>query len=352
MVEEQTTYSAGLIGCGRMGATIDDEVEGSPTAQHPYSHAAGHVAADRVDLVAAADIDEEQLEAAQDRYDIPNGYGDYREMIDEEDLDIVSVATRPAPHRDMVCYAAENGVPAIYCEKPLCRSMEEADAMKEAVQANDVHFNLGVNRRYMPMYRTIREMANDGEIGDRRAIIAQVGPGSALWGHSHAVDMIYFLNDDQDVDWVQGEAEFSEGDMEQERLTVDPTVRMGYIRFSDGVRGYLTQAGNYEFEVDGEDGKIRTLNKGLEAQIRRPEGESGLLGEERLDDIEHRSGTLGCIEELVAALDGEGPTSGSIEVAAKGQEIALGMLVSSRRGGERVELPLENREFYVDPGSW
>ena len=52
------TYRACLIGCGRMGATIDDEVEGRPDRDlwQPFSHAAAAVACDRTDLVAVADV--------------------------------------------------------------------------------------------------------------------------------------------------------------------------------------------------------------------------------------------------------------------------------------------------------
>ena len=52
------TYGACLIGCGRMGATIDDEVEGRPDSYlwQPFSHAAAAVACDRTDLVAVADV--------------------------------------------------------------------------------------------------------------------------------------------------------------------------------------------------------------------------------------------------------------------------------------------------------
>ena len=48
------TYRACLIGCGRMGATIDDEVESRPDRHlwQPFSHAAAAVACDRTDLVA------------------------------------------------------------------------------------------------------------------------------------------------------------------------------------------------------------------------------------------------------------------------------------------------------------
>ena len=50
-------YRVGLVGCGRMGATIDDEVKDRPNAHIflPYSHAAAIVASERTELVAVSD---------------------------------------------------------------------------------------------------------------------------------------------------------------------------------------------------------------------------------------------------------------------------------------------------------
>ena len=130
------TYRAALIGCGRMGATIDDEVRDHPLSYLwlPYSHAAAVVACDRTELVAVSDVDGEKAEAIRQRYEVPVCYADYKEMIKKEALDIVCIATRPATHAEMVVFAAENGVKGIYCEKPLCCSMAEADAMVAAVE--------------------------------------------------------------------------------------------------------------------------------------------------------------------------------------------------------------------------
>lgn len=355
MSRSDEPYRAALIGCGRMGATIDDEVDGRPNApQRPYSHAAGYAAADRVALVAAADVDADALAAARERYDIPRGYADYREMIETEDPDIVSVATRPDTHAEMVGFAAENGVPAVYCEKPLCRSMAEADELVAVCRRNDVLFNLGVNRRFVPLYRTVCELVDDGEIGERRAIIAQCGAGAALWSHSHAADMLCFLAGDGEIDWVQAEADFDADDLEGDRLLRDPPVHMGYVRFADGTRGYLTRGGGYEFEVDGEDGKIRTLNNGQTATLRRERGDEELLEAEPFPEVANESGTLGCIEDLVAALDGDGTTAAPIETAAAGHELCMGWLESHRRDGARVSLPLDDgaRRLAVDPPGW
>src|SRR5437879_1105406 len=119
------TYRACLIGCGRMGATIDDEVRDHPDSFRwlPYSHAAACAAIERLDLVAVADLVPEKVRSVQDRYRVERGYTDYREMIVRERPDLVCIATRPPAHVETTRFAAEKGVRAIYCEKPLCCSM-------------------------------------------------------------------------------------------------------------------------------------------------------------------------------------------------------------------------------------
>ena len=106
------TYRVGLIGCGRMGATIDDEVKDRPNAHIflPYSHAAAIVASERTKLVAVCDSVPEKAEAIGQRYGAQKAYSDHEAMIDAENLDMVAVATRPGPHAAIVRYAAERGV--------------------------------------------------------------------------------------------------------------------------------------------------------------------------------------------------------------------------------------------------
>jgi len=98
-----------------MGATIDDEVKSHPKSNLwlPYSHAAGYVAVKKTDLIAVSDTVKEKVEAIQKRYNVPKGYTDYREMIEKEKPDIVSIATRPGPHAEMTIFAAEHGVKGI-----------------------------------------------------------------------------------------------------------------------------------------------------------------------------------------------------------------------------------------------
>ena len=174
-------YRACLIGCGRMGATIDDEVCDHP--HHflwlPYSHAAGYTASEHTDLVAVSDVVPEKVSAIQKRYNAHNGYTDYREMIRKEEPDIVSIATRPATHAEATIFVEKNGVKGVYYEKPLCYSMEEADAIREACEKHDVKFNYGMQRRYTPLYQKMRELIDHGELGEIQAVIGHVGVGAA-----------------------------------------------------------------------------------------------------------------------------------------------------------------------------
>ena len=50
------TYRVGVIGCGRMGSTINDEVHGNTSVILPFSHTAAYMEEPRVDVVAAADV--------------------------------------------------------------------------------------------------------------------------------------------------------------------------------------------------------------------------------------------------------------------------------------------------------
>ena len=104
-----TQYKACLVGCGRMGATIDDEVRDRPDSflWLPFSHAAACVACDRTELVAVSDVLPEKAEAIRQRSDASRCYTDYREMIEAEDPDIVCVATRPASRAEITVFAAQ-----------------------------------------------------------------------------------------------------------------------------------------------------------------------------------------------------------------------------------------------------
>jgi predicted dehydrogenase len=350
----QKRYRVALVGCGRMGATIDDEVRDRPDSWRwlPYSHAAGYMAVRRTQLVAVADAVPEKARAVQGRYQVPNSYTDYRDMIERERPDILSVATRPTPYAEIVQFAAEHGVRGIYCDKPLCRSLEEADRMVAAVERHGVKFNYGTQRRYMPLYRKVREFVGAGELGDVNCVVGYCGAGAALWGLTHAADMLLFLSGDAEVDFVQGTLAVDDSAWEGDRLNADPGITSAYVRFATGMHGYLVAGGGWEFELCGTKGKLRTQENGAACNWRRATGQWDRLEEVPFPEFEPGSGTVGCILDLVEALDTGRETSGNIRLARRSFEMIMGIIESHRRGGARVSLPLEERTLYVGRPDW
>jgi predicted dehydrogenase len=347
------TYRASLVGCGRMGATIDDEVKDRPDSKlyMPYSHAAALEASSRTDFIAVCDPIAEKVAQIQQRYNVPKKYTDYREMIRREQPDIVCIATRPGPHAEIATFAAENGVRGIYCEKPLCNSMRQADAILEACERYGVKFNYGTQRRYVALYQHVRQMIDTGELGDIQAIIAHCGVGAAQWGHTHAADMMLFLASDSEVDYVQGDALTEPEDWDGDRLKKDAAIALGYVVFKNGVRAYLVGSSGYEFEVSGTKGKVRTTDNGQGYTWRQPDEYNRLI---EVDGPEApiESGTLKGIDNLANALDTDGDTQGNIHLACRSQEIILGLIESHRQGGARVSLPLVNRDLAIAPDNY
>lgn len=342
------TYRAAVIGCSRMGGFIDNEVVGYPGHIPPYSHAAGFAACPRTDLVACADVRTEVMEQFGLRYHIPKErqYTDYRTMIAQERLDIVSVATQPEPRAEIVIYAAEHGAKAIYAEKAMAASLYEADAMVAALERNQVAFNLGTNRRWSPRYDQMKALIDSGELGELKSLIAY-NNGTLFNTGSHIFDLIMRLNSDQPAIWAQGHLPNADGLIEGELLHEDPRGE-GIVQFANGVTGYfLLTPRNTEFEAICTNGVITAMNDGLDWQVRRrvtvdPNGRTGLQPSV-FPPVEEASSTLRLIEDLVHSLDtGEPPRCGA-RLALASSELIFAFIESHRRGGARVTLPLEKR---------
>ena len=166
-------YRAALVGCSRMGAFIDNEVAGDPRHIPPYSHAAGYEASVRTDLVAGTDLRPDVLAAYGARYSVSKEhlYTDYKELIEKEQPDILSIATQPGQRAEIAIFAAEHGVKALYWEKAMCASLAEADAMVEAMERHGVAFNMGTNRRWHPGFDAMRQVISSGQLGDLKTFI-------------------------------------------------------------------------------------------------------------------------------------------------------------------------------------
>ncbi|MGL4553333.1 MAG: Gfo/Idh/MocA family protein [Gemmataceae bacterium] len=118
------------------------------------------------EVVAVADPDPKGRAAAAKRLGAKAAYADYREMLDKEKPRVVSVADRwQDQHRDMVIACAQTGA-SIFLEKPMCRTLAEADEMVKAVQTHHVKLAIAHQTRYSPRLARLKELIAAGTLGD------------------------------------------------------------------------------------------------------------------------------------------------------------------------------------------
>jgi len=138
------------------------------TGRGDYGHGLDKVWLDvpGTEIVAVADADPKGLAEAAKRLGAPKPFADYRKMLDEVKPDLVSICPRFVDERrDMVLAAAASGVRGIYLEKPLCRTLEEADAMVAACEEHKVKLAVAHQTRYSPKLKVVGELIASGKLG-------------------------------------------------------------------------------------------------------------------------------------------------------------------------------------------
>ena len=340
-------YRVAIVGLGRMASTIDDEVRDYSAITLPYSIAASCQEIDRIELAAGADILPEKREAFGQKWGVQALYEDYLEMIAQEEPDLVAICTKGELHAEMAIRVAETGVPMIYLEKAMACSMKEADAILEACQRNKALFNTGVLRRFDSRYHKARELIENGEIGQIKAVV-HYGATNLLHGHIHSVDTIMYLLGDPAAKSVWGELKPRDTKIENNRLDRDPSA-IYHIEFDGGVEAWTVPAGMWDFEIWGTGGCIRGMNNGMDWAIRKPfklNDKRSIFRESPYPDHEVRSATVDLLKDLIDAYEEGRPTLGNVEVTHRATEICLA-IAESHIQGKRVELPLSNRELYI-----
>ena len=125
----QKPIRLGLIGCGGI-------------VQNTHARAY-RALSDTVQVTALADVVPENLQSIGDMFDVPTEarYTDYREMLAQAAIDVVTIATPHSLHAEQVIAAANASV-AIISEKPMATNLTEANAILEAVRHNNVPYTV------------------------------------------------------------------------------------------------------------------------------------------------------------------------------------------------------------------
>jgi predicted dehydrogenase len=98
------------------------------------------------------------------KYDVPQVYTDYREMIEKGGLDAIVVSVPDDLHYAMVMDALDAGL-HVLCEKPLALNVADARAMYEKAESAGVKHMTFYTWRWTPLQRYLKELVDDGYIG-------------------------------------------------------------------------------------------------------------------------------------------------------------------------------------------
>ena len=345
-------YKAAVIGLGRMGSTFDDEITQGGSIFLPYCHTPAYVASPLTTLVAGADPHDEQRSIYGERWGLNNGhlYTDYREMLEQESPDVVSVCTTARVRAEILIEVARSGAKAIWAEKPLALTLEEADEMVAICDELGVRVAINTARRYNPYFAHIRGRIDRGELGDILQVNVHAQCGLSHNG-SHAIDALRFLAQNGNVEWVFGEMESDEAAAGEDDL-----MGNGYLAFDNGIRGFLrsTPCGvaNWDTDVIGTEGRARTMYMCSGAEYTHL-AEGGLRGR----GVPVRSSVpfpaspegmgITIIRDLLESVEQKRRPRSSIHDGHQSLEIAMALRESHRRGGQRVDLPLANRSLRI-----
>lgn len=178
---------AAIIGTGRIASRLEKD----PLRSKPHSHAGWYAAHPRTTLVAGADVDETALTEFGADWGIAarHLYRDYREMLERERPDLVSVCAY-ATERVAMCEAAVAcGAQGLWVEKPVACSLADAERLARVVERAGALVVVDQPRRADRRYRAVARLIATGELGRLESVHA-IFSGSALHTGTHAWDVL------------------------------------------------------------------------------------------------------------------------------------------------------------------
>ena len=130
-----------------------------------------------IELYALCTAHADTAQAAADKYGVKRAYGDAKAMNVDPNVEVVDVAVRVPTHYVLTRDALEAGK-HVYCEWPLGANLKEAEELAALARKMNVKTMVGLQRRASPAYLRLRELVNEGYVGEVLSVnMTQMGSG-------------------------------------------------------------------------------------------------------------------------------------------------------------------------------
>lgn len=198
-----------VIGCGTIGTS---------------QHIPAYMKNEKAEIKYFCDIIPEKAQAMVDKYGCGTAVADYRRILNDPELDAVSVCVPNNMHAQVTIDFLKAGK-NVLCEKPVARTYDEAKKMQDAQRESGKVLNIGVVNRFNTAVNRIKNLIDNGELGEVYHVYAsfrshrsipgwggwfttkEVSGGGVLidWG-VHFLDLIMYCCGDPKPETVSGKA--------------------------------------------------------------------------------------------------------------------------------------------------
>lgn len=343
-----------LIGCGRIStnhvkAVLNNELE----------------------FVAVCDIMQDHMEELLQKHGLQNNhlikrYGDYRQLIDENDLDLVGIATESGLHAEIALYCIEHGVNVIV-EKPMAMSMEDADKIIKLAEEKNVKVAACHQNRFNIAVQEMRKAVETGRFGklshgsihvrwNRNKDYYIQAPWRGTWEQDggalmnqciHGIDLLRWMMGDE-IDEVYG--------VTRQRFHTyleAEDLGMAVIKFKNGAVGTIEGTTNvYPQNLEetlylfGEKGTAKLGGKSTNNievwnfadETEADQRNKGL--EEQTSNV-YGNGHISLYADMVEAIKNDRKPYVDAQAGRRALELVLA-IYKSQKEGRTVKLPLEN----------
>ena len=343
------TYRAGIIGLGFIGGA--DQVSGDALGQQVSGLDGTHFDAlsnhPRVNIVAGSSRDAGRRERFAQRAGTPT-YINWEEMIAQEALDIVSVATYAPVHAEPTVACAKQGIRAIYCEKPIATRLPDAEQMVKACNEADALLVLNHQRRFNLNHRRLQELIAADGLGELTSASLQWGSGRLGNVGTHMIDALLMLTG-RKIEAISATLDLA-GKPDCRGSEFRDPGGWGVIRLEGGIM-VTVDAGDYatvpgQIILNGTAG--RAISDGSSIDLEYWDGRQEQWGSAN----DGASGMDRAVSEIVEWLDGGIEFPYPASEAVDTLEAIVGFHASHARNAAWTELPLlsSDRECEVRSG--
>jgi predicted dehydrogenase len=324
-------YRAAIVGTGRIAKF----------------HITGYKADPRFKVVALADVREDAANEFKKTHGLADAkiYTDYRQMLAQEKLDVVSLCLWPHLHVESVRACVAAGIPAVHCEKPIAANWGEALDVAAAVKGTKTQLTINHQRRLEPSYARARELIVAGYIGTLERIEVYVHINLLDMG-THIMDIMMMLNGQSPTKWVMAQTDTREvrawfGVPFEFATTAE-------IRFENGVRALLHSGDDcgmpiFGIRAIGSTGMIELQGETSIRAMQFGRGVWEVPSPGVFADTANNDGMRAVLDDIVGGLEqGRRPSLG-VANALQTAEAIFAIFESSRRGA-RIDMPLTARD--------